>query len=133
LNDRRTLLLTGFVVVLVVVLAYPAGFFGWYLTAERVTATITSCPAGTPHPLRCPTYGEWRLGDGSTGKGRIYAQTTSPRDVGRSIPARATDHWAVAEGVTASAPGTYALIALVVDLLLAGVVIVGRGLSRRAR
>ena len=130
MRDRR-LLLAGFVVVLALVIAYPVGFFGWYLTAEHVTAKITSCPSGTAHPLRCPTYGEWPLGDGSTGKGRIYAQTTSPRDVGRTIPARATGHWAVAEGVTASAPGTYAVIAVVVDVLLAGVLVVGRGLSRR--
>jgi len=124
----RRPLLVGFAVVVALLVLYPVLFFGWYLTAEHVTARITSCPASTPNPLRCPTYGEWRLGDGSTGSGRIYKQTPRPDDVGQTLPARATSHWAVAEGVTASAPGTYAAIAAGLDVVLALLIVVLRGL-----
>lgn len=105
-------------VAALLLLGYPAVFFGWYLTAEHVTARITSCPADTPNALRCPTSGEWRLADGSTGTGRIYIQTPDPTDVGRTLPARAGPGFAVADGVTASAPGTYATIAAGFDALL---------------
>ena len=122
----RRSLLAGFAVVLALAVAYPVAFFGWYLTAERVSARITACPSDSARALRCPTYGEWRMADGSAGAGRIYVQTPSSNDVGRTLPARATSHWAVAEGVTASAPGTYAAIAAGFDVVVAGMVLVLR-------
>lgn len=127
-ESRRRAARLVLVVVAVLMLAYPALFFGWYLTAEHVTVRVTACPSDAPNPLRCPTYGEWRLADGSTGSGRVFAQSTTPSDVGHTLPARATSSWAVAEGVTASAPGTYAAIVAVLDVVLAAVVLVLRSL-----
>ncbi|GAB3826222.1 hypothetical protein [Dactylosporangium cerinum] len=97
-QDRRRTARLVLVLLGAVLLGYPALFFGWYLTAEHVTARITSCASDAPHPLRCPTHGDWRMADGSTRSGRIFIQTPAPSDVGRTLPARATTDWAVAEG-----------------------------------
>jgi hypothetical protein len=131
---RAKLLLSGFFVVVVLAVGYPLAFFGWYLTAEQVTVQITSCGTDVPNALRCPIRGTWQMADGSTGSGRIYSiETISDNGVGRKLSAHATRSWAVADGVTASAPGLYAVIAAAADLVLAVMVIVLRGLNPRPR
>jgi len=130
-DPRRRVIVAVAAVVFLAALAYPVAFFSWYFTAEKVSARITECRTDQPHPLRCPTYGTWRLGNGTNSTGRIYGQDITREDVGRVVTARATRSWAVTDGVFASSPATYAVIAAVVDVVIVGMVVGLRAASRR--
>jgi hypothetical protein len=98
--------------VLVLLLAYPVVFYTWYLTADRVTATLDRCDTIVPG---CPSIGTWTGPDGSPHSGDIIGghRDTESRT---TMPIRVTGSFAVADGPFASLP------AILADFVIVGVI-----------
>jgi hypothetical protein len=108
----------------------PIAYYTWYVTAPRVTVTVTACKPSNSGNRSCHGTGTWTMPDGTTGSGAV--EGTNIVDVGRSFPARATHSWALPGGPL-SGPGGLAALFCAFDLMAATLLVVVMVLRRRIR
>lgn len=113
-------------VLLVLMLAYPVVFYTWYLTADRVTATLDRCDTIVPG---CPSVGTWTAPDGTAHTGTIVGghRDTESRT---TMAVRTSGSLAVADGPFASWP---ALLADLLVVVLVGATVLVVRVERRVR
>jgi hypothetical protein len=111
---------------LALLLAYPVVFYTWYLTADRVPATLDRCDTIVPG---CPSVGTWTMADGTHVSGHILGghRDTESRT---TMTVRATRSFAVADGPFGSLPAI--LADFVVFAVIGATVLIVR-VERRVR
>ena len=103
-------------------LAYPIVFYAWYLTADRVTATMKPCAT---IGIACRSVGTWTMADGTPGSGGVIGG-----EPGSTVTVRATRSWALVDNPFGSWPAILANMSVLADA--GGVVLILRA-RRRAR